>query len=229
MFGTWEELREMAFLSLKDYVAEKQELSDLVECFVCSETLSTLFSNAPKSYHSSSFNIPERWIKEISWKELYPDLHIRTAVCLFTFTLSTCYSLPLLSAIDKVFVYTVFQTNSETRTASNNFNPVLVSEQLGEESLHQDVGWARVAPERRPQHLRQAGDSRLIFGKCLSSVWDDACQGRAQANGHQNLGEIMWRMRRKSTNFLKFLCLAKEMSMSPFFSTPNPLIFADLI
>lgn len=28
---------------------------------------------------------------------------------------------------------------------------------------------------------------------------------------------------------LKFLCLAKEMSMSPFLSTPNPLIFADLI
>ena len=74
------------------------------------------------------------------WKELYPDLHIRTAVCSFTFTLPTCYSQPLLSAIDEVFVYTVFQTNSETRTASNNLDPVLVSEQLGEESLHQEVG-----------------------------------------------------------------------------------------
>lgn len=59
---------------------EKRELSDLVKCFVCSETLSTLFLNAPNSYHSSRVNIPERWIKEISWKELYPDLHIRTAV-----------------------------------------------------------------------------------------------------------------------------------------------------
>ena len=72
--------------------------------------------------------------------ELYPDLHIRTAVCSFTFTLPICYSQPLLAAIDEVFVYTVFQTNSETRTASNKLDPVLVSEQLGEESLHQEVG-----------------------------------------------------------------------------------------
>ena len=50
----------MAISSLKDYVAEKRELSDLVKCFVCSETLSTLFLNAPNSYHSSRVNIPER-------------------------------------------------------------------------------------------------------------------------------------------------------------------------
>lgn len=50
----------MAISSLKDYVAEKRELSNLVKCFVCSETLLTLFLNAPNSYHSSRFNIPER-------------------------------------------------------------------------------------------------------------------------------------------------------------------------
>lgn len=33
----------------------------------------------------------------------------------------------------------------------------------------------------------------------------------------------------KINKLVKVLCLAKEMSMSPFLSTPNPLIFADLI
>ena len=130
-----------------------------------------------------------------------------------------------------MFVYTVFQTNSETRTASNNLDPVLVSEQLGEESLHQDVGWARVAPELRPQHLRQAGDSGLICGECLPK---NPLSGMTPVR--EELRQMGIKSRRdyvedeeEINKLLKFLCLAKEMSMSPFLSTPNPLIFADLI
>lgn len=59
-------------------------------------------------------------------------------------------------------------------------------------------------------------------------MWDDACREELRQMGIKSRRDYV-EDEEEINKLLKFLCLAKEMSMSPFLSTPNPLIFADLI